>query len=208
MEDPSLVPGSQPLWYHDLKRGVQALVSDKVVRDNVHFSHLRDTPTRVANFYSEFLWGYYATPAEALATTSGDVGFEEGRYDQMVMVVDIDFVSLCSHHLLPFIGKAHFGYLPDKRVVGLSKMPRLIDVFSHRLQLQEQLTQQVVVAFQEEVAPKGCGLVMEAEHLCMTIRGVQRPGSVTVTSALSGCFKDDPSVKEEFLQSIAMRRKK
>lgn len=151
---------------------------------------LRDTPRRVAAAYAELL-----TPEPFDLTTFPN---EEG-YDELVLVRDIPFQSLCMHHLLPFHGVAHVAYLPGERILGLSKLARVVEHCSRDLQLQERLTTQVARWLQEQLQPKGVGVVLEAEHLCMSLRGVQKPGAVTVTSALHGLVRDDPRTRDEFL---------
>jgi GTP cyclohydrolase I len=151
---------------------------------------LRETPRRVAAAYAELL-----TPEPFDLTTFPN---EEG-YDELVLLRDIPFQSLCMHHLLPFHGVAHVAYLPAERILGLSKLARVVEHFSRDLQLQERLTTQVAGWLQEQLRPKGVGVVLEAEHLCMSLRGVQKPGAVTITSALHGLVRDDPRTREEFL---------
>jgi GTP cyclohydrolase I len=157
---------------------------------------LRDTPRRMADAYLELL-----SPEPFEATTFPN---DEG-YDELVVVRDIPFRSLCMHHLLPFHGVAHVGYLPGERIVGLSKLARVVEVFSRDLQVQERLTTQVANWLQQRLAPKGVGVVMEAEHMCMTLRGVRAPGARTVTSALHGLVRDDPRTREEFLNLTSGR---
>jgi GTP cyclohydrolase I len=151
---------------------------------------LADTPRRVAASYTELL-----TPAPFTATTFPN---DEG-YDELVLAKAIPFSSLCQHHLLPFTGVAHVGYLPADRILGLSKLARVVELFARRLQLQERLTTQVANWLQTELAPKGVGVVLEAEHQCMTLRGVRAAGAHTVTSALHGRLRDDPRSRQEFL---------
>jgi GTP cyclohydrolase IA len=151
---------------------------------------LADTPRRVAASYTELL-----TPAPFTATTFPN---DEG-YDELVLARAIPFSSLCQHHLLPFTGVAHVGYLPADRILGLSKLARVVELFARRLQLQERLTTQVANWLQTELAPKGVGVVLEAEHQCMTLRGVRAAGAHTVTSALHGRLRDDPRSRQEFL---------
>jgi GTP cyclohydrolase I len=155
--------------------------------------HLRETPRRVARAYAELL-----TPRPFNATTFPN---DEG-YDELVIVGEIPFQSLCAHHLLPFQGKAHVAYLPGERLVGLSKLARIVEMYSRRLQLQERLTTQVADWLEEHLQPRGVGVVLEAEHLCMSLRGVQTSGSNTVTSALRGAVKDDARTRQEFLSLI------
>jgi GTP cyclohydrolase IA len=151
---------------------------------------LRETPRRVAAAFGELL-----TPEPfALTTFPNDEG-----YDELVVVRDIPFQSLCMHHLLPFHGVAHVAYLPADRIIGLSKLARVVEHYSRDLQVQERLTKQVAACIETELAPKGVGVVLEAEHLCMSLRGVQKAGAKTVTSALHGLVRDDPRTREEFL---------
>lgn len=151
---------------------------------------LRETPRRVAAAYAELL-----TPEPFNLTTFANT---EG-YDELVLVRAIPFQSLCMHHLLPFHGVAHVAYLPDERILGLSKLARVVEHFARDLQLQERLTTQIAGWLQEQLRPKGVGVVLEAEHLCMSLRGVQSAGALTVTSALHGLVRDDPRTREEFL---------
>jgi GTP cyclohydrolase IA len=151
---------------------------------------LRETPRRMAAAYAELL-----TPEPFNATTFPN----DGDYDELVVVRDIPFHSLCEHHLLPFVGVAHVGYIPGERIVGLSKLGRVVDHFARSLQVQERLTTQVAGWFQSELSPKGVGVVLEAEHTCMSLRGATKPGTRTVTSALHGLVRDDPRTRQEFL---------
>jgi GTP cyclohydrolase I len=151
---------------------------------------LRETPRRMAAAYAELL-----TPEPFNATTFPN----DGDYDELVVVRDIPFHSLCEHHLLPFVGVAHVGYIPRERIVGLSKLGRVVDHFARNLQVQERLTTQVAGWFQRELSPKGVGVVLEAEHTCMSLRGATKPGTRTVTSALHGLVRDDPRTRQEFL---------
>jgi GTP cyclohydrolase I len=157
---------------------------------------LRDTPRRVAETYAELL-----TPRPFEATTFPN----EDRYDQLVLARSIPFHSLCMHHLLPFHGVAHVGYLPGERIIGLSKLARVVDLFARDLQIQERLTMQVADWLQAELRPRGVGVVLEAEHMCMSMRGVCKPGSRTVTSALRGTVRDDARTRQEFL-TLTTRR--
>lgn len=151
---------------------------------------LRATPRRAAQAYAELL-----SPRSFELTTFPN----DESYDELVVARDIPFHSLCQHHLLPFTGVAHVGYLPGERILGLSKLARVVELFAHGLQVQEQLTQQVANWIDEHARPKGVGIVVEAEHLCMTLRGVQARGSTTVTSALHGVVREDPRTRQEFL---------
>jgi GTP cyclohydrolase I len=158
---------------------------------------LRDTPRRVRQSL-EFLTSGYDTD---LASVVNGALFAVD-YNEMVIVRDIDFYSLCEHHLLPFFGKCHVAYLPNRRVIGLSKIPRVVEMFARRLQVQERLTSQIADAIQNTVAPLGVAVVMEATHLCMAMRGVEKQNSVTVTSAMVGVFRDDARTRHEFLELI------
>ena len=158
---------------------------------------LVETPDRVVKAYGEFFAGYESDPVEALSRTFGEV-----EYDEMVVLRDIPLESHCEHHMVPFTGVAHVGYLPDRRVVGISKLARVVDVFAKRLQIQEKLTRQVADAIQSVLQPHGVGVVIEATHACMTTRGVHKTGVKMVTSCLLGSFRDDPSTRREFLSMI------
>ncbi|HYI82196.1 MAG TPA: GTP cyclohydrolase I FolE [Acetobacteraceae bacterium] len=163
---------------------------------------LRDTPKRVADAYEEFFSGYATDPMELLARS-----FEEtDGYDEMVVLRDIRFESHCEHHIAPIIGRAHIAYLPDKRVVGISKLARVLEAFAKRLQIQERLTAQVANSIQDVLRPKGVAVVIDATHQCMTTRGVHRPGVTMVTSRMLGAFRDDPSTRREFLAIIGAPR--
>ncbi len=160
---------------------------------------VQETPARVVRAYREFFKGYDQDPEEILAKTFEEI---EG-YDEMVTVRDIRLESHCEHHMVPFLGRAHVAYLPDKRVVGLSKIARLVEVYAKRLQIQEKLTVQIADAIDRWLAPKGVAVVIEAEHFCMTTRGVSKPGSLTATSRMTGAFRDDPATRREFLAMIS-----
>jgi len=157
---------------------------------------LERTPARVARAYAELFAGLRVDPAKVLTTTF------EANHEELVLVRDIEVYSLCEHHLLPFFGKAHIGYLPRGKVVGLSKLPRLMDVFARRLQVQERLTRQIAECIQEILDPAGVGVIIEASHLCMMMRGVEKQQSVTRTQALLGALKDDDRARAEFLGLI------
>src|ERR1700730_1336416 len=159
---------------------------------------LLETPRRVAESLRYLTEGYAANPASIV----GDAIFALDGYDDMVVVKDIAFFSLCEHHLLPFFGRAHIGYVPDGRVVGLSKLPRLIDAYSHRLQLQERMTRQIAEAINAVVTPRGVGVFLEGRHLCVEMRGVEKENSQTVTSCMLGVFRSDPRTRAEFLSHI------
>lgn len=163
---------------------------------------LLDTPARVVRAYEEFFAGYSKDPVEILSTTFSEV---EG-YDEMVVLTNIRFESHCEHHMAPIIGKAHVAYLPDHRVVGISKLARLVDIFAKRLQIQEKMTVQIADTLQQVLLPKGVAVVIEASHGCMTTRGIHKPGSNLVTSRMLGAFRDDPSTRREFMSIISQKR--
>jgi len=158
---------------------------------------LLDTPKRVDKAF-RFLTAGYSQSAEDVVR--GAIFHE--KYDEMVVVKDIDFYSLCEHHMLPFFGKAHVAYVPNGRIIGLSKIPRLVDVFSRRLQVQERLTVQIAESLQEYLEPLGVAVVIEAAHLCMMMRGVQKQNTKMVTSSVLGCFRDEDSARNEFLNLL------
>lgn len=160
---------------------------------------LIDTPDRVARSYTEFFSGYQTNPEDILRRT-----FEEvDGYDEMVLLRDIRIESYCEHHMVPIIGRAHVAYLPNRRVVGISKLARVIDSFARRLQIQEKMTAQIANAINDVLHPKGVGVVIEAAHQCMTTRGVHKPGVTMVTSRMLGAFRTDPSTRREFLALIS-----
>ena len=175
--------------YADLVHEQLSLVGENPDREG-----LLKTPERVAKAMRFLTRGYQ----ERVEDIVGSAIFEE-EHQNMVMVRDIELYSLCEHHLLPFFGKAHVAYIPDGRIVGLSKLPRLVDVFARRLQVQERLTEQIAGAIEDVLAPLGVGVVIEAYHLCMMMRGVEKQNSRTITSALRGVFRDDARTREEFL---------
>lgn len=154
---------------------------------------LKETPLRVARAYEELLVGYSQHPSKVLSTS-----FESDGYDEMVVLRGIDFYSMCEHHMLPFTGEAVVAYIPNGRVVGLSKLARLVDVFARRLQIQERMTKQIAQAVQEHLQPRGYGVVVKATHLCMCARGVRKPNGVMVTTQLGGIIKDDDKARTEF----------
>ena len=176
---------------------LEELIAEQLLRlgEDPSRPGLRRTPVRVADSLRWLLRGYTMDSGEAL----GDGIFEE-EHDSMVLVKDIEIYSLCEHHLLPFFGKVHIAYIPDGKIIGLSKVPRLVEIFARRLQVQERLTEQIAGALEEAVAPRGVGVVMEAYHLCMMMRGVEKQNSKTITSAVRGLFRSDPRTREEFLR--------
>jgi GTP cyclohydrolase I len=162
---------------------------------------LLDTPARVVRSYEEFFRGYAEDPVAVLARTFEEI---EG-YDEMVVLRDIRIESHCEHHMVPIIGRAHVGYLPNTRVVGISKLARVVDAYAHRFQIQEKLTAQIANTINDVLQPRGVAVVIEANHQCMSTRGVHKPGSSMVTSRMLGAFRDDPSTRREFLSIISTR---
>tara|TARA_B100000029_G_scaffold516455_1_gene629962 strand:- start:7106 stop:7684 length:579 start_codon:yes stop_codon:yes gene_type:complete len=158
------------------------------------------TPDRVAKSWMTFVKGYKQTPEDVV----GDAIFNE-KCDEMVTVKNIDFFSLCEHHLLPFKGVAHVSYLPSENIIGLSKIPRIVEVFARRLQVQERLTQQIADSLQSVLQPKGVAVMIEAEHLCMQMRGVEKKSSFMVTSAVRGIFRENNKTREEFLSIVGKK---
>lgn len=159
---------------------------------------LLETPARVVRSYGEFFAGYEQNPEEVLMKT-----FEEtGGYDEMVLVRDISMESHCEHHMVPITGKAHVAYIPNNRVVGISKLARVVEIFAKRLQIQEKMTVDIASTIQKVLQPQGVAVVIEASHECMTTRGIHKPGADTVTSHMLGAFRDDPSTRREFLAMI------
>ena len=164
----------------------------RAIGADVDSPDLLETPRRVAASFAELV-----TPAEFDATV-----FENEGYDELVLVRDIPFHTLCMHHLLPFHGEAHVGYLPGESIVGISKLARVVEAFARDLQLQERMTEQIADWLEQELAPRGVGVVLSAEHMCMTIRGVRKPGARTVTSALRGSLRDDARTRQEFFSLV------
>ena len=195
-----LVPSTplKPVDLPRIERAVREILA--AVGENPDREGLLDTPARVARMYAELFSGLRADPGRHLHRV-----FPE-QYDELVLVKDITFNSMCEHHLLPFIGTAHIGYLPRGKVVGLSKLARVVEEVSHRPQVQERMTHQIADLLQEELDPKGVIVVIEAAHSCMTIRGVRKPGSVTITSAVRGLFKTNQSSRAEVMSFIQGRK--
>lgn len=182
---------------HSLLQAYAAITAELVTDGSITQDHLEETPGRIVKALHEMFSGLGYRPQDALTTD-----FAEHAYDQMILVVGIEFTSVCAHHFLPFVGRAHFGYIPQKKVVGLSKIPRLIDILARRPQIQEKLTREIVDIFQEVVDPLGCGVVLEAWHSCMGVRGVRKPDAMMRTTALAGKFLTAPHVKAEFLGAV------
>jgi GTP cyclohydrolase I len=184
----SVAPAAEPIDLARAKDAARQLLL--ALGCDLDDESVRETPRRLAETYAELL-----TPRPFTATTFPN---DEG-YDELVVARDIPFHSLCEHHLLPFHGVAHVGYIPGERIVGLSKLARIVDLYARRLQVQERLTTQVARWLCDTLQPRGVGVVIEAEHLCMSLRGVQKPGARTITSALHGTVRDDPRTRQEFL---------
>ncbi len=161
---------------------------------------LRGTPGRVVRAYEEFFAGYREDPVETLATTFK----ETADYDDMVVLRDIRLESHCEHHIVPILGKVHIGYLPSNRVVGISKLARLVEIFAKRMQIQEALTAQIAETLHTVLQPRGVGVVVEAAHQCMTTRGIRKPGVSMVTSRMLGCFREDQKIRREFLDMVGV----
>ncbi len=183
----------------DLEGLIETLL--KKLGDDPGRAGLRRTPERLARALEYLTQGYQQDPAEIL---NGAV-FDE-TYNEMLILKDIDFYSLCEHHILPFFGRAHIAYVPDGRIVGLSKLPRLVDLFSRRLQVQERLTNEIAAVIDKVLKPRGVAVVLEAQHLCMMMRGVQKQNSYAITSAMLGEFSYDEKTRAEFMQLIRKSR--
>lgn len=188
-------PGSEQGSMAELVRSMLTMIGEDPQREG-----LRRTPERFERALRYLTSGYHQDPEKILNNAMFSVG-----YDQMVVVKDIELFSLCEHHMLPFLGRCHVAYLPDKKVVGLSKIPRLVNMFSRRLQIQERLTSQIAEAIQNSIQPLGVGVVIEARHLCMIMRGVEKQRSEAVTSAMLGAFRENLQTREEFLALISRR---
>ena len=180
----------------DAENAVRVLI--RWAGDDPSREGLIDTPARVARSYKEFFAGYQVDPREILARTFSEVD----GYDEMVVLKDIRFESYCEHHMVPIIGRAHVAYLPERRVVGISKLARLVDAFAKRLQIQEKMTVQIADALNEVLEPKGVGVILEAAHQCMSTRGVHKSDAAMVTSRMLGSFRTDPSTRREFLSIV------
>jgi GTP cyclohydrolase I len=178
-----------------LKEHARAII--ELLGEDADREGLKDTPRRYAEAMDTLFGGYEQKPEDILTV------FDDEKYDEMIVVKDIEFYSSCEHHMLPFWGKAHIGYIPNGKIVGLSKIPRIVDIFARRLQNQERLTQQIAKSIEDLLDPKGVGVVIEAQHMCMMARGVQKQGSRVSTSAMKGLFKEKDNTRSEFLKLIS-----
>lgn len=195
-EEENLTGKSERPSREEVEAAVRTLI--RWAGDDPEREGLIDTPQRVANAYREMFAGYDQDPHEVLGRT-----FEEvGGYDDIVLVKDINFHSHCEHHMVPILGKAHVAYLPDGRVLGLSKIARVVDIFAQRLQTQESITAQIASTINEALAPRGVAVMIEAEHMCMAMRGIRKQGSTTLTTTFTGAFRDDPQEQARFISMV------
>lgn len=177
-----------------LKIAAQTIVNS--IGDDPGREGLKDTPDRFAKACKKLYSGYARKPEDVLTV------FDDEKYDEMIVVKDIEFYSMCEHHMVPFFGKAHIGYIPNGKIIGISKIPRIVEIFSRRLQNQERLTSQIATSLNDLLKPKGVGVILEAKHLCMMARGVEKQNAVVTTSSLDGLFKTNANTRSEFLQHI------
>jgi GTP cyclohydrolase I len=184
---------------NDFEAAIRKILEE--IGENPDRQGLIDTPKRIEKMYKELTRGYGQTPEELINNALFDVD-----YDEMVVVTHIDFHSLCEHHLLPFFGVAHVGYIPLGKVVGLSKIPRIVDMYARRLQVQERMTAQIANVLQDQLHPEGVGVVVEGYHMCMSMRGVEKSKAKMITSTLVGSFREDHSTRTEFLELIRSQR--
>ena len=183
----------------DFETAIRKILQE--IGENPDRQGLVDTPKRIEKMYRELTRGYHQNPEEVINSALFDVD-----YDEMVVVTHINFYSLCEHHMLPFFGAAHVGYIPKGKVVGLSKIPRIVDMYARRLQVQERMTAQIANVLQDQLNPDGVGVVVEGYHMCMSMRGVEKEKAKMITSTLLGSFRDDPSTRSEFLELIRSER--
>lgn len=182
-----------------IKKAIELII--EAIGEDKEREGLKDTPERVADMYEEIFKGLKENPREYLKN-----GFFEEKHQEMVILRNISFFSMCEHHLLPFFGKAHVGYIPNKKLVGISKIARVVDTLARKPQLQERLTSEIADIIYDEIKPLGLGVVLEAQHLCMIMRGIKKPGSIIVTSAIRGGFRKYASTRSEFLFLISKGR--
>jgi GTP cyclohydrolase I len=199
LDDQDVGPPIDGVDHARIERAVREILW--AVGENPDREGLLQTPARVARMYAELFSGLHEDPGPHLRKV-----FSE-NYDEVVLVKDISFNSTCEHHLLPFMGKAHIGYLPSGKVVGLSKLARVVEIVAHRPQIQERMTETIANLLEEELGAKGVAVVIEATHTCMTIRGVRKPGSLCVTSAMKGLFRKNPSSRSEIMSLIYTNRR-
>ena len=179
----------------EIQKAISSIL--QAVGENPEREGLKRTPERVARMYAELLSGYKADPIAVVNDAIFDV-----KYDEMVIVRDVEFYSLCEHHILPFMGRVHVAYIPDGKILGLSKIPRIVDIFARRLQVQERMTRQIADLIRDLLHPQGVGVVVEALHLCMMMRGVQKHNARMTTSAMHGAFRSNLATRQEFLENI------
>jgi GTP cyclohydrolase I len=195
----SELPANSEVDLPRIERAVREILA--AVGENPDREGLLETPARVARMYAEMFSGLHSDPREHLKK------FFKEQYDEVVLVRDISFCSMCEHHLLPFTGKAHIGYMPSGKVIGLSKLARVVEVVARRPQVQERMTQEIAQLLEQELGAKAVAVVVEASHSCMTIRGVRKPGSLCLTSAMKGLFRSNVSSRAEIMQLIYGERK-
>ncbi len=183
----------------DFEAAIRKILQE--IGENPERQGLVDTPKRIEKMYRELTRGYRQNPEEVINSALFDVD-----YDEMVVVTHINYYSLCEHHMLPFFGVAHVGYIPKGKVVGLSKIPRIVDMYARRLQVQERMTAQIANILQDQLNPDGVGVVVEGYHMCMSMRGVEKEKAKMITSTLLGSFRNDPSTRSEFLELIRSER--
>jgi len=196
IKEPTALSSEDDMDQESIRQAISDLLT--AIGENPEREGLRRTPARVARMYGELLEGYRQDPNELV----NDALFEV-KYDEMVLVHDIEFYSLCEHHMLPFLGRAHVAYLPRNKVLGLSKIPRIVDMFARRLQVQERMTRQIAECIDELLNPLGVAVVIEGLHLCATMRGVKKHDARMTTSAMLGAFRNSLATREEFLANIA-----
>lgn len=195
LKKPHLVPDCRPSR-EEAEAAVRTLI--RWIGENPSREGLRDTPRRVVKAFGEYFEGYNLKPEDVLSKTFSDVG----GYDGPVLVRDIEVESRCEHHMAPFIGRAHVAYIPQGKILGLSKIARLVDMYARRMQTQERLTAQIASALQKHLKPKGVAVMVEAEHFCMKVRGVRKDHAMTVTTTFSGDYRQDDDLREEFLAQV------
>jgi len=192
-----IVPDADEIRKEAIAAAVRQILAN--IGEDPHREGLERTPERIANMYDEILSGYHEDPAALVNEAMFEV-----EYDEMVVVKDIDFFSMCEHHMLPFYGRAHVAYAPTSKIIGLSKIPRIVDMFAHRLQVQERMTRQIAELLDEVLRPYGVAVVVEASHLCSMMRGVKKEHARMVTSTMLGCFKENEKTRNEFMHHLSL----